>query len=94
MNIKTVLAALVATALVAGPAQAVTLTNEDAATYTVEVIVGEGDASNTSFELQSGETLADVCADGCVIRLNNGAEADFVGDEAITIKDGELTIAE
>lgn len=95
MNWKiVVLAALGTVALVASPADAITLTNEDDATYDVEVLVGEGAAAMDAFKLENGEVRGDFCPDGCVLKLDNGTEQYFDGNEDVTIKDGEFAFPE
>ncbi len=94
MNTKSVVAALLATVFMAGSSHAITLTNEDDATYQVEVVLGEGDGSTKQFALESGETLADVCTEGCTVRLDNGATQEFGGDETIFVEDGKFVVSE
>ena len=80
--------------LAIAPANALTLINNDDATYEVTAMIGEGDATMDTFELASGANRADFCEEGCLIRLNNGAEQSFQGDEIVTIKDGGFVMAE
>ncbi len=76
------------------PAHALTLTNDDATTYTVEVLQGEGSASSEKYELEFDFMLEEICEGGCTIRLSSGASREFVGDEIVTIKDGAFVVAE
>ncbi len=94
MRTNVFLSALAATALFAVPAQALTLTNEDAATYEVEVVQGQGGQSADMMELEAEQSLEGLCEDGCTLRLNTGAEQDFAGDENVIIRDGAFVIAE
>lgn len=80
--------------LLSAPAYALTLINEDQATYNIEVMIGEGDASNESFELEYDYMADDFCNEGCTIRLSNGAEKHFVGHEVVKIKDGNFVVVE
>ena len=80
--------------LVAAQAQALSLVNEDEATYTVELVYGEGDNNKDVYDLPYDHIIEDVCGGGCVIRLDNGAQQDFAGHEYVTIKDGAFVVAE
>ena len=94
MNLKSTLAALAALAIVAGPAQALTMTNNDAVDYEVIVIEGQGDGVTSQFDLEAGGSQFEFCENGCTIQLSNGTEATFNGDESVLIEDGQFVIAE
>jgi hypothetical protein len=66
---------------------AATLRNNDAKTYKVDVIVK---SSRRQHELAPGKTLADFCAEGCIIRLDESAENDYAleGTERVSIEGG------
>ncbi len=94
MNWKIAMAVLGGSMFLSGYASALTLQNNDSADYDVEVIAGQGDASTDEFVLGSGETKSGFCEEGCVVKLSTGAERHFVGDENVSIVDGDFVIAE
>lgn len=94
MNWKVLAATFGTMAMLAGSANALTITNEDEAEYSLEVILGEGGADLQTLQLSGGQSLSDICEQGCTIKLPNGAEQEFDGDENVTIKDGGFIIAE
>lgn len=94
MTWKLPVAVLCSIALTASQASALTLTNKDDATYTVELIVGEGDQSSNTHTLENGASLSEPCENGCRVILSNGAEMAFEGGENVAIEDGEFVIAE
>ncbi len=94
MIMKSVLPALGVFVFLAGPSHALTLINEDDATHSIEVILGEGDGGQKQHQLSSGEALSDICPQGCIIRLGDGIENKFSGDEEVIIEDGNLIILE
>ncbi len=77
-------------------AQASTMVNADRVTRNILIITG---TSRTPQALQPGATVKDVCPQGCVVRIDEDANRDFVleGNERVTIEggllyyDGELT---
>ena len=89
MNTKLSFSALALLALLAAPANALTLTNSDDKTYEVSVVEGEGDGNAIILELQGGANVAEICENGCTIKIDNGVEMSFNGDEIVSIQDGE-----
>ena len=69
------------------PAAAVTLTNNDTATYKIDVV---RKGSSESHELAPGKVIARICAAGCIIRLNGSAndEYELEGTERVSIEGG------
>jgi hypothetical protein len=94
MNWKTLAATVGTMAMLIGSANALTVTNEDEVDYTFDVILGEGGADTETIELPVGQNVSDICEQGCTIKLPNGSEQSFEGDENVTIKDGVFMIAE
>lgn len=94
MKPKYSFAAIGAAMLLASPAIALDLSHEDEDTYTVEVIGGQGDESRERFVLEPGEVLSNICEGGCTIILDNGAEQEFIGDETVSIRNGEFVTVE
>ncbi len=78
--------ALAAT-FVCTPAKAVTLTNLDTKTHAVEV---RTKSARRSHQLPPTETLSRFCEDGCIIRLNDSSDDDYIleGTERISIEGG------
>lgn len=94
MNWKTLAATVGTMAMLMGSANALTVTNEDEVDYTFDVILGEGSAETETIELPAGLSVSDFCEQGCTIKLPNGSEQSFEGDESVSIKDGVFMIAE
>ena len=94
MNTKIALFVLTTSLAFATQAQALSLLNDDNDTYTVEISSGQGDASKESYNLPFDHIIEDVCIGGCIIRLSNGSQMEFMGDELVTIKDGAFVIDE
>lgn len=94
MKLRTILCTAAVLGYLMVPAAAFTLVNEDQTTYTVDYMIGEGDATNGSFELEYDFAADDFCDEGCTIRLNNGAEMGFAGHENVAIRDGKFVIIE
>ena len=94
MMIKSVLIAFAASVALTAQAQALSLVNDDKATYTVEIVFGEGDANKQVYELPFDHIIEDICDGGCEIRLSNGIHKGFSGHEYVTIKDGGFVVAE
>ena len=91
---KSIYASLVVSAFLSIPAYAVELTNDDEAAHSVQLQIGEGDSTSQTLNVAAGQTLKDICKDGCIMRLENGAEIGLAGDEIVSIRDGDFTIIE
>jgi len=70
-------------------AAASTLTNGDSQGRTITVIKG---ADRHTQEVEGGVQVKALCPDGCIVRLDNDPERDFIleGRERVTIEDGLL----
>lgn len=88
------LAALGTLTVFAPQAGAVTLTNQDGQSYLMEIVLGEGSATVEELNIESGESITDLCSDGCAIRLDNGEELEFSGPEIAEIIDGKFVLIE
>ncbi len=75
--------------LLATDASAVSVTNRDDRDFKITVI--EGDAKEDHV-LKPSEVLAGVCQKGCVIRLNDSENDEYLleGSEPVSIEDGNL----
>lgn len=85
-------AALLAALASGGVAQALSLTNDDDASYAVTVVTS--DDMETTIELAPSQTIDDICMDGCTLNLENGASQEFEGGDAVAIVDGALSLLE
>ena len=72
MNLKLAVAVVGIAAFVAGPAQALSLLNEDSDSYDVQIIQGEGSAAIDTFTIDAGQKVEDFCQDGCTLQLPDG----------------------
>jgi hypothetical protein len=83
--IGAVLAALCSTAAFA----TVTVTNRDDKEHKLTIIEGETKSDRV---LKPNETLNDICAKGCIIRLNDSEtdEYELDGSETVSIEEGFL----
>ena len=80
--------------LFASAAQALTITNKDSEEHRLQVTEGDEEPVSHEVSLPSGQTLEDLCPEGCVIALQNGVQESFEGGEAVDIKDGRFEITE
>jgi len=78
-----VVAALALTMVVS--ANAITITNQDATDYELQIKEAAGGTSSTM--IAAGESL-EICEDGCTISLQNGERETFAGDETVELRDG------
>lgn len=94
MNYKLALIALTAGFVIASPAQALMLTNEDAEMHAVTVTIGAGESE--TIEIAPAETVEDVCAaeEECTLALANGASEAFGSDAVVTIRDGAFVVTQ
>lgn len=65
-------------------ANAISLTNRDDARQSLVVIEGDSEKAMTLQPMQQVE----MCVSGCVIRLGNGDEYRFFGEEIVSIEEG------
>ncbi len=72
-------------------AAAVSITNRDDKDHKLTVIEDDG-AKKTDIVLKANQVLDNLCAKGCVIRLNDSEEDEYEleGNEAVSIEDGYL----
>ena len=67
-------------------ASGITLTNRDAADQTLIVIEGDKQSERT---IRAGEKL-ELCEKSCVIRLPDGEDYEFDGNEIVSLEEGLL----
>lgn len=88
----TVVAALVAGAWFPSSAAAVSVTNRDDKEHKITIIEDDG-AKKADLTLKPNQVLENICAKGCVIRLNDSEEDEYElvdGTEIVSIEDGFL----
>jgi hypothetical protein len=70
-------------------AHAVSITNRDDHDHKVTVIEGD---SKTDHLLKPSQVLADICAKGCTVRLNDDEEDEYQlePDDVVSIEEGSL----
>ena len=94
MDTKCLFAGLAVLGMSATASNALTISNQDNVSYVLEVVEGVGDASVELIDLEASQVIDDICNSGCTITLSNGASQSFLGDEWITIEDGQFVLAE
>lgn len=94
MNLKSIIAVLGIMIFMVSQAHAMSLRNEDAKAYDIQIVEGEGSAVVESFILDEGDELEDFCQDGCTLQLPDGTIHNFAGHESVSILDGAFVIAE
>jgi hypothetical protein len=76
---------------VASPAQAVKLTNRD--TIEQKMTIQENGGTREQI-LKPSETVDGVCNSGCTIKMQDGEEYEFDGNEAVSIEEGLMFLDE
>jgi len=79
----------VAGALFALPAQALTISNTDADSHTINVTVN-GESKKLTIEPQA--QVDAPCDKGCTVGLDSGEQYEMKGDESASIEDGTLFV--
>ncbi|MCA1370023.1 hypothetical protein I6F15_21800 [Bradyrhizobium sp. BRP14] len=85
---RTVFAALFCGMLMAGVADAATVTNRDEETAVLVIVEGE---SRMEFAIASGATEM-ICPSGCFVTAPSGDRVGLQGDEAIEIVNGSVVV--
>ncbi len=75
----------------ASPAEALKLTNHDAAAQ--KMIISENNGSREQ-TLAPAETLDGFCNSGCTIKMQDGEEYEFDGNEIVSIEEGLMFLDE
>lgn len=73
------------------PAQALKLTNRDATEQKMTIQENTGAREQT---LKPSETMEGFCASGCTIRMQDGEEYEFDGNEVVSIEEGLMFLDE
>ncbi len=74
----------------AGPVQALDLTNRAGGAHNLQITEGDEEAAPRDIVIAAGETLYGLCRQGCLIALENGSQESFGSEETIYIEDGDL----
>ncbi len=85
---------MIATALLAGPVQALTIINDDVTGYEVSVVEGQDEENASVFVLYPGDVRLKACTNGCTVQINDGDEMKLKGNEKVSIKDGDVVVTE
>lgn len=80
-------------ALSTSGALSLALTNNDPEILSLELIENDNSDAIHTIEVPKGDTIDDLCLDGCTIRIN-GQEYVFSGYENLVYENGELTEAD
>lgn len=85
----TISACIAVITLLGSAAQAVTVTNRDDREHKITIVEGE---AKTDHVLKPQAVLADLCAKGCILRLNDSDEEEYEleANDAVSIEDGYL----
>jgi hypothetical protein len=86
---KRMLGAGLMSVLFAFPASAITISNSDPDPHTVTVTVGSDSKQVT---VAPDQEVDNVCAEGCIVQLENGEQYQMSGGEAISIEDGVIFV--
>jgi hypothetical protein len=86
---KRILGAGLASVLFAFPAVALSISNTDPDPHTVTVTVGSDSKQVT---VAPNQEVDDLCAEGCIVQLENGEQYQMSGGEAVSIEDGVIFV--
>jgi hypothetical protein len=89
MRISTTAWLCLAGLLPAGPAFALTISNLDAQPHTISVSAG---AKAEELKVEPQKSVEPGCSGGCKIKLENGEEYEFKGNETVSIDGGAMFI--
>ena len=90
-NIATLFALVLATFGLTGQSHSLTLVNSG--DEVVKVIVAEGETKSKILLNPETETM-EICMEGCIIELSNGAQQEFEGDEVVDVDADSFMIVE
>jgi hypothetical protein len=89
MRLGGFLLASVAGLLFAVPASALTISNDDLDPHTVTVTAGTDSKQVT---VEPDQQIDAVCAEGCMLELENGEQYQMQGGETVSIEDGVIFV--
>lgn len=72
-----------------GTAEAATITNRDSTAHRFSIVPGAASDART---LKPGESVRDICAKGCILRLGGDRDSDYEieGQDNVSIENGQL----
>lgn len=85
MERKLLIAASLAFMLSSHPVWALQLTNNDP---TEQKIAITEKSNSRDLVIKPSETLKDLCPEGCTMRMSDGEEYEFDGDEVVFVEEG------
>lgn len=88
MNTKTLLGAVLASALFASGAYAATITNNESQPQTVKVYSSDRSENYTIMPSDTLEIQDNLCPTECVLSLQNGDEYDFARGDELVLEEG------
>ena len=89
MKLVSFVVASVAGAMFALPAFALTISNSDPDPHTITVTAGTDTKEVT---IAPDQQVEPVCAEGCVVELDNGEQYQMTGNEQVSIEDGVIFV--
>ena len=79
-------------ALLAGSAQAASVTNRDVSEHYLQIVDPNGESEPQDVVIAANESLDGLCMEGCQIGLDDGDPLTLSGSEKLVIEDGVLGI--
>lgn len=89
MNRSIICSTILTALLFVVPADAATITNNEASDQKVTVL--QGDASE-QVAIAPGQTMEGICSASCTLRLSNGDEFDLEPEDTVSMEDGSLFV--
>ena len=91
MNKKNILALAGALILVAGTAQAASITNRDTSEHYLQISDNE-DSEAQEVVIAAEESMTDLCMKGCMIGVDGDDSIQVDGGDNLVIQDGVLSV--
>ncbi len=89
MRLGGFLLASVAGLVFAAPASALTISNADPDPHTITVTAG---TDTKQLTVEPDQQVDAVCAEGCMVELENGEQYQLQGGETVSIEDGVIFV--
>ncbi len=89
---KSILVFAGAVALLAGTAQAASITNRDTTEHSIVITAGGGEGAPQEIVIAAEESVTGVCMEGCMMGVDGGDAMEVGSDEQLVIQDGVLTV--
>lgn len=91
MYTHSIIAGVLVSLMIGGPATALTLINEDEEPRTVTIKVGD---IKSRIVISAQELTTIDCQTGCTLQLASGDKATFVDEDEVVISEGAFSIEE